>query len=117
MIFKRNKKYGFIEKRSFRRVDFIQPTFFKLINDNIKSSTEECYISNISYGGISFEIKTPALKRGNEVLLLYKVNNTVRRDKMVVCYVEKVFNNYRCGCKFIQFDKIRDSLISKAILK
>lgn len=103
------------DKREFERIDFVQSTYFKVLEDKTGSSVDECFINNISIGGISFDIKTDSLKKDDEVMVVYKIRKEVRRDRLVVRHIRKVFNNHRCGCQFIEQNKERNEIIKNYI--
>ncbi len=96
-------------KRKFERIDFIQATYFKIVDG--ESGIDECFLNNISTGGLSFDTKDKQVKIGDEIIVMYKIGNHLRRDSLLIKHVDKVFNNWRCGGEFSNEDFEREKMI------
>jgi hypothetical protein len=101
------------EKRKYERIDFVQATYFKLADG--ESGIDECFLNNISTGGLSFDTKDRQLNIGDDIIIMYKVGTQLRRDNLRIKHVDRVFNNWRCGGKFLEDDFERDDMIRKYI--
>lgn len=82
--------------------------------DGTSAPPLDCWINNISYGGISIDvdIQNPP-SRGERLTVLYKLGVSVRRDVVEVLYTDQAINNWRCGCRFTETDENRSRLIRK----
>lgn len=110
MFFKKKKKSE-DERRRFERIDFIQATFYKFSADEKENKVVECFLNNISMGGISFDTKDEQLKENDNIKLMYKVGTILRRDSLIVKHIARVFNNWRVGCEFCEEEPERDNMI------
>jgi c-di-GMP-binding flagellar brake protein YcgR len=113
MIFKKKNKPD--EKRRFERFDFIQATFYKFSGDEKESKIVECFLNNISVGGISFDTKDEQLKENDSIKLMYKIGTILRRDTLFVKHLVRVFNNWRVGCEFSDEEPDRDKMIIRYV--
>ena len=95
------------EKRQFDRIDLIQSSYNFPVSGDEKPETRECWINNISVGGISIDIHPDELRSGNVIVLLYKLGTKIRRDRVTVLHCSRVINNRRCGCVFTEDDNKR----------
>ena len=103
------------EKRKHKRWDFVQATFYKISNPNSDNKIIECYLNNISLGGLCFDTQNEELKKGDTIKLMYKIGTVLRRDTLQVRYIQKVFNNWRIGCEFEEENLERDEMIIRYI--
>jgi len=111
-LFSREKK----ERRRFQRIDLFQASYCKLIDEVPESLMHDCWINNISLGGICFDLKEDDLEDEDKIVILFKIGAKFRKDKAVIKNARKVFNNWRYGCEFIEeIDDERDSVILKYI--
>jgi len=110
MFRKRNNSDTQAEKRRFDRIDLIQSSYYFPVSGDEKPETRECWINNVSVGGISIDIHPgDGLRDGNVIVLLYKLGAKIRRDNVKVLHCRKVINNRRCGCEFTEDDGKRDA--------
>jgi hypothetical protein len=103
-----NKKEKKSEKRRFERFDFIQSTFYKLPDTD---KVVECFLNNISIGGLSFDTKDNELSVNDTIILMYKIKTTMKKDTLIIRHIQRVFNNWRIGCEFKDEDPERNTLI------
>ena len=116
MFFKKNNtNKSSSNNRLHERVEFIQATYFKAQSGEPNSNVEECYLNNISIGGLSFDSKNESLKEGDKIFIMYTVGSEVRKDELVIKHAKRVFNNWRCGCEFSDSDIIRNDIIKEYI--
>lgn len=112
MILQTNNIEGRDDRRESKRIEFIQYTYFK--SEGI-FEIRECWLNNISSGGISIYINCE-LAEGNEIVVLYNVGAKIRKDRVIVKHINKILNNWQCGCAFLESDDDR-KLIIENILK
>jgi c-di-GMP-binding flagellar brake protein YcgR len=110
MFFKKRVNTDFEERRNADRNDFIQATYYKLIDSEDKS-LKECYICDISKGGISFFTTSKDIEEGAKLCLIYNLKSTRRKDEAVVRYIKNSFGELKCGCEFSDTDEEREKLI------
>lgn len=110
-----NQKSKYKEKRQYDRTDFVQATYCKNLSNSKKSSIKECYINDISQGGLSINLKENEFENQDTIMVVYKIGANVRRDELAVVYKRRILNDWKCGCKFTDQDNLRDNLISKII--
>jgi hypothetical protein len=107
MIFKKKQEDKQKERREFKRIDFIQSSYFKTTG---KSEINECWFNNISAGGISIDIDFD-LPAGNEILVIYKIGSKIMKDPVMIKHKSRILNNWRCGCSFLNKDEERMYII------
>ncbi len=100
-------------KRKEERIDFIQATYYKIMDG--ESGIDECFLNNISTGGLSFDTREKQVKIGDELIIMYKIGTHLRRDTLKIKHVYKIFNNWRCGGQFADADSEREQMIRKYI--
>ncbi|HPS58190.1 MAG TPA: PilZ domain-containing protein [Spirochaetota bacterium] len=119
MFFKlKNSKSGSTEKTEKRkgpRAGFYQASYFLPANAEGESSTNECWFSNISEGGIAFETKENNLKEGDEIKILYKIGAKLRNDALKVLTSRTRYNKFLYGCAFIDSDENRNVMINEYV--
>jgi len=103
-------------KRKFDRVDVTNSSYFFMMGDFLKSDSMECWVDNISLGGISIDVNIKSKIQIDDVIFIsYKLGDELRKDKVQVKHLFRVINNTRCGCVFLNDDKERSDLISSYI--
>ncbi len=113
---KKNKDAAKVNERKHPRYDFFQQAYYRIVEEN-DTDAEECWVNNISLGGLCIEIGNNILTEGDIIKVVYKVITSFRKDELRVMYIKKVINNWRYGCLFIQADEKRDAIITKYIEK
>lgn len=106
------------EKRKFERVDFMQATYFMIAQGASGTGDApalDCWFNNISIGGLSIDIHDDTLALGDEIVVLYKLGSKLRRDRVVVRFIQRILNNYRCGCLYIDEDQDRTAIIQEYV--
>jgi hypothetical protein len=113
---KKNKDTLKVDERKYPRYDFFQHAYYRIVEEN-DTDAEECWVNNISLGGLCIEIGSNILSEGDTIKVVYKVITSFRKDELKVMYMKKVINNWRYGCLFIHDDEKRDRIIAKYIEK
>lgn len=121
MLFSKKPKKGTpkenSDQRKNTRIDLYQATYYKMPHDSPNSVIHDCWLNNISSGGISFDTNNNEIAQGDQIMLLYRLETNIRKDLVTVRHVRQVFNNWRYGCKFNSEDENRaksiDSFIDK----
>jgi hypothetical protein len=101
------------ERRVHRRMDLFLPTYCTLYNDTKKSSLYECWINNISVGGLALKIKDRDLRDFDcdRVNVIYRVGTHQRNDRLYVRQMDRVLMDWRFGCQFLDEDHNRRHVI------
>jgi len=103
MFFKKKKEADENgNKRQYDRIDFVQASYYRIINDSQEQTAHECWFNNISVGGFSVDIPSNGIAEGDRLMVLYKI---------AVRFIRKALNNLRLGCEFVDDDIERTSLI------
>jgi hypothetical protein len=110
MFFKKKKDLNVEERRTYKRVDFIQSSYFQIDGD---SKIHDCWFNNISLCGLSIDVDDCGIKEGDEILVLYKIGTKIMKDRVRIIYITRMLDKLRCGCSFINKDDNRASLINK----
>ncbi|HPI21722.1 MAG TPA: PilZ domain-containing protein [Spirochaetota bacterium] len=112
MFFKKKKEADENgNKRQYDRIDFVQASYYRIINDSQEQTAHECWFNNISVGGFSVDIPSNGIAEGDRLMVLYKIGVKMRKDRVVVRFIRKALNNLRLGCEFVDDDIERTSLI------
>lgn len=115
--FAKNKKRDIEDEREFERIDLIQSSYFSTLNSD-SSSTKECWVNNISLGGISIDVNpTRILQKKDHITVMYRLGYFIRQDEVEVVHCSQVLGNWRCGCSFLVEDHERDEMIRDYIRK
>ncbi|MCU0849304.1 MAG: PilZ domain-containing protein [Spirochaetes bacterium] len=102
-------------KRQHKRVDFFQSSYYLVMAENRAPASSECWFTNISAGGLSFDTKKTDITEGDEVKVLYKIGTKFRNDRLNVRFIRKSLDSFKCGCEFIEPDTERSDLIKNMI--
>ena len=111
MLFNKKSK----NNRMYPRVDFFQPSYFIVENEE-NSPTNECWFTNISLGGLAFESDRDNLNE-SVVNILYKIGPQLRKDRLQIRFTRKLMSKWRYGCQFISPDERRNELISQFVVQ
>jgi hypothetical protein len=103
------------EKRRDPRADCFQSSYFVVENET-RPGTNECWINNVSVGGIGLESDRNDLQ--NRVIkTLYKIGSHLRQDHLRIKYAARLLSKWRYGCQFIAPDEQRTQIITSYIDK
>jgi hypothetical protein len=113
MFFGKKAETAKAENRIHGRVDLFLPTYCTLYNDTKKSSLYECWINNISVGGLALKIKDRDIKDFDcdRVNVIYRVGTHQRNDRLYIRHMDKVLMDWKFGCQFIDDDHKRGHVI------
>lgn len=113
MFFGNKTGFEIAERRVHRRVDLFLPTYCTLYNDSKNSHMYECWINNISVGGIALKIKDRDLRDFDcdRVNIIYRVGTQQRNDRLYIRHMDKVLMDWKLGCQFLDEDHRRGHII------
>ncbi len=100
-------------KRRYPRADFPRASYF-MLQDKDTAATLECWCSNISMGGISFETDRDDLE-DNVIRVLYKVGSLYRRDDLKIKHASHQSSRWKYGCQFVNADYHRNAVINNYV--
>jgi len=105
------------DKRKHKRIDLYQEAMIEVKDSNDIKSFYDCYINNISLGGISFDVEVYNVYvfEKNKIYLIFSIDGCERMDEVHIESSFKAIRNWRCGCSFVKEDKERDKQIKNYI--
>lgn len=106
-----------MERRKHERVDFFQATYCKMMGDSAAAVMHDCWIGNISVGGLSIDIKDTAIPctTPETMMVLYKIGTRIRNDLVSVRTLRRTLNSWRYGCAFLERDETRATNIENYV--
>ncbi len=115
MEFETKRKDDPEEKRAHGRVDLFIPTYCTLYNGTKRTPLYECWINNISEGGMALKIKDRDLKDCDcdRLNVIYRIGSQQRNDRLYIRHMDKVLTDWKLGCQFIEEDHQRDRGITE----
>mgnify|MGYP003802969519 CR=1 FL=1 len=98
-----------MERRKHRRIEFVQATYCRMMGEQAVAMMHDCWISNISVGGMSVDIKSNVAPQGepDAMMVLYKIGTRIRNDLVSIRSARQVLGNLRYGCAFLEHDEKR----------
>jgi len=115
MVFGNRQDSTIVEKRAHGRVDLFIPTYCTLYNDARRTHLYECWINNISEGGMALKIKDRDLKDFDcdRLNVIYRIGTHQRNDRLYIRHMDKVLTDWKLGCQFIEDDHRRARVITE----
>lgn len=115
---KKKKDQEESDKRTFPRIDLFQSTYYLPGTNPEESEGRECWINNISLGGLSLDVdQNTRYRSGDTLIVLYRIGRHVRKDLVRIVHSHQAIKNWRCGCVFEDDSPERDRIIRDCVEK
>ncbi|MFC1670178.1 PilZ domain-containing protein [Spirochaetota bacterium] len=117
MFFKKKKSKETTEQRNYPRAELLQQTYCNFEFDSKASNAYNCWIKNISEGGIAFSVDYTGFSDFNADIatIMFKLGTKIYREKLLITSKKKEILNWRCGCQFADENNGRDEDITNYI--
>ncbi|MFW6365568.1 MAG: PilZ domain-containing protein [Spirochaetota bacterium] len=101
-------------RREDERTSLFQSSYYRI--DETEDDVRECWIMDISTGGIKIEVnRTENIDESDELVVIFRIFEAIFREHVAVRHTEGALNRMRCGCQFLTKNDMRSRFIQDYI--